>query len=206
MLESLGLAVQDVATVVVLFLPGFIAVSLFELTTPQIARDRPALLWALWSLAASLFLFSAVHGVFRVADWPREPLDPQFHLSLLTVGGVLGYAAGRLAGTETGRKITKRLKVLIPPWVWVEVLASRNYVVVHLTDGTRLFGYPRRYTDDPREQVREVYLEQPMVLALDPQSGQEEYVPLPQAQGLLVDSTKIQFIQVLDPASDEQAS
>lgn len=199
MFESLGLPVQDVATVVVLFLPGFIAVSLFELTTPQIARDRPALLWGLWSLAASLILFPAAHGIFRLADWPRDALDPEFYLTLLAVGATLGYGTGRIVGTERGQQITKLLKILIPPWVWVEILSSRSYLVVHLNDGTVLYGYPRRYTDDRREQVREVYLEQPMLLTRDPDSGQERYVPLPEAQGILIESSNIQFIEVLGP-------
>ncbi len=58
----------------------------------------------------------------------------------------------------------------LPPWVWVEVLSPRSYAVLHLDDGTVLYGYPRRYTDDPRETLRELYLEQPMVLTHDPQS------------------------------------
>lgn len=197
MFDSLGLAVQDVATVVALFLPGFISVSLFQLTTPQIARDRPALLWGLWSLAASLVLFPAVHGVFRLADWPRDALDPEFYLTLLAAAAVLGYGGGRLAGSARGQRITQFLRILISPWVWVEVLSSRSYIVIHLNDGTVLYGYPRRYTDDPREAVREVYIEQPMLLATDAETGKEKYVSLPEALGILVDSSKIQFIEIL---------
>ncbi len=70
MFDSLGLAVQDLATVAAFVLPGFVFVSLLDSTIPQIRRDRPPLLWALWSLAASLVLFSATHSVFRLADWP----------------------------------------------------------------------------------------------------------------------------------------
>ena len=202
MFESLGLAVQDVATVVVLFLPGFVAVSLFEITNPQIARHRPALQWGLWSLAASLVLFAGTHGIFRLADWPRDALDPEFYLVLLATAGIVGYGLGRLTGSQRGRRITKFFKILLPPWVWVQILSSERYVVVHLNDGTVLFGYPRRYTDDPREQIREVYLEQPMVLARDPESGEEHYVSLPEAEGVLVESSKIQFIEVLPEKVD----
>ena len=197
MFESLGLVVQDVATVVVLFLPGFVAVSLFEITNPQIARHRPAIQWGLWSLATSLVLFSAIHGIFRVAGWPRDALDPEFYLTLLGMAGAVGYGLGRAAGSDRGRRVTKLLRILLPPWVWVEVLSSRSYAVIHLDDGTVLFGYPRRYTDDPREQVREVYLEEPMVLVQDAESGEERYVPLPEVEGVLVESSKIQFIEML---------
>lgn len=197
MFDSLGLAVQDVAAVVTLVLPGFIAVSLFELTTPQIARDRPALLWTLWSLAASLILYPATHAFFRLAGWPRDALDPEFYLSLLAIAAALGYVAGRLVGSERGRRLTRLAKILLPGAVWVEVLSMRNYVVIHLNDGTLLFGYPRRYTDDPTDSVREVYLEQPMLLTLDPESGEKKYAPLPEADGVLVDSSRIHFIEVL---------
>jgi hypothetical protein len=202
MFQGLGLAVQDVATVVVLFLPGFVAVSLFEFTNPQIARQRPALQWTLWSLATSLVLFAGTHGVFRTADWPRDALDPEFYLALLGIAAIGGYAVGRSAGSDRGRQLTKSLKILLPPWVWVEVLSSRAYAVLHLDDGTVLFGYPRRYTDDPKEQVREVYLEQPMILARDLDSGEDKYVPLPEADGVLVESSKIRFIEMLRAIPD----
>jgi len=118
-------------------------------------------------------------------------------LALLGAAALIGYSLGRLAGSKTGGQITRSLKILLPPWVWVEVLSTRAYVVIHPIDGTVLYGYPRRYTDDPKESVREIYLEQPMLLSRDPASGEERYVTLPEADGVLIESSKIQFIEVL---------
>ena len=196
--QGLGLAVtRDLATIVALFLPGFIAVSLFGLTNRQIARNRPALQWALWSLAVSLVLVAPTHAVFGILGWPRSALDPQFYLALLALAIFMGYSAGRLAGTERGRRVTTRLHILLSPWTWVQVLSSRRSVVVHLNDGTVLYGYPRHYTDDPREEIRELYSTQPMVLTEDAETGDEQFILLPETEGVLIESSQIRFIQLL---------
>lgn len=199
MFGDFGLAVQDLASAVTLLLPGFVAVSLFEITNPGIARDRQPLQWVMWSLAVSMLLFAGIHGVYSIADWPRHPLDPEFYVGLLAAATLIGYVTGRSAGSVRGRNLTRSLRILLPPWVWVEVLSERRWVVVHLMDGTILYGYPRRYTDDPREATRELYLEQPSILSI---SGQDiRYRRLPEADGVLIDSTQIQFIEVMQGAT-----
>jgi hypothetical protein len=181
-------------------------ISLFEVTNPAISRDRQPLQLSLWSLALGLVLFAGVHRVYAWADWPRNPLDPQFYAGLLVIAALGGYTTGRTAGSNSGREWAHRLRFLVSSWVWVEVMRSRpsasrtgvRYVVVHLLDGTKLYGYPRYFTDDPRETVREVYLEQPHVFGGE--AGKEAYLPLPRAAGVLIESSQVQFIEFLEDA------
>ncbi|MHB8683106.1 MAG: DUF6338 family protein [Dehalococcoidia bacterium] len=182
MFTDLPLATRDLASAITLLLPGFVAVSLFEITNPAIARDRQALQWVMWSLVVSLLLFAAVHGLYALVDWPRSPLDPQFYVGLLLSAILVGYGTGRSAGTERGRHITQQLRILLPPWVWVAVLTQRRWVVVHLTDGTILYGYPQRFTDDPREHTRELYLEEPSILSVSEQGTMYKRLPKPRAR------------------------
>lgn len=158
----------------------------------------------MWSLVFSLLLFAAVHSVYRWAEWPRDPLDPQFYAGLLAVAALVGYLTGRAAGSPWGRWLTRRLRILLPPWVWVEVMTTRQWVVVHLLDGTKLWGYPRRFTDDSRERTKELYLEHPHILSEGGESG--AYLPFPQADGVLIDSSQIQFIEFLVPPPPTEAT
>ncbi len=151
----------------------------------------------MWSLAYSVLLYAAMHALYAWATWPHDPLDPQFYGGLIGAALLSGYLAGRAAGSQRGREITRSLGILLPPWVWVEVLAQRSWLVIHLTDGTTLYGYPRRFTDDPRESVREIYLEQPQI-EVD-REGAKQFVPLPETAGVLVDSTQIRMIEVMLP-------
>ena len=203
MFQPLGTAAKDLATVVVLFLPGFIAVSLFEASNPQLTRIRPSLQWALWSLAVSLVLYAAVFGIYSSFNWPLNALDARLYLPLMVLAAVLGYGCGRLAGTEVGRRLARFFRVFVPPWVWVDVMLSRHHIIVHLQDGTRISGYPRRFTDDPTQDVREVYLEYPYILIETEESGPGEWRAFPQTEGVLIASPQIKFIQVLEEANSD---
>ena len=197
MFAGFGPEVQNLASAITLLLPGFLAVSLFELSNRDIARDRQPLQWVMWSLTYSVLLFAALHALYAWANWPRDPLDPEFYAGLIAIGLLAGYLSGRAAGSRHGRKLTRKLKLLLPAWIWVEVFTLEQWVVVHLTDGTILYGYPRRYTDDPRETVREIYLESPHILA---DFGDEKrFMPYPESEGVLIDSQRIALIQVLAP-------
>ena len=107
-------------------------------------------------------------------------------------------------GSAPGGRGTHLLRILLPPWVWVEVMTMRRWVVVHLADGTILYGYPRRYTDDPRERTRELYLEHPQVLSSV--DGNKQYVPFPEAAGVLVESSQIQYIEVTENSDPPERS
>jgi hypothetical protein len=138
--------------------------------------------------------------------WPRELLDYEFYVPLILGSIVIGWSFGRLAATRKGRSLTKGLKLFIRAWVWVEVLSDRvkvktsekleeqaRYVVVYMKDGPTLFGYPFRYTDDRREEVREIYLTE--VQRMNAET--KKFEPIPNVVGLLVASDRISHITFL---------
>jgi hypothetical protein len=196
--SSFGLPVKDLASAITLLLPGFVAVSLFEAANPGLARHRQTMQWVMWSLTVSLLFYAAAHAAFVQLCWPHDPLDPEFYSSLLAASSIFGYVAGRLAGSEVGRDLTRRAGILIPPWVWVETMSSRRWVVVHLKSKAILYGYPRRFTDDPRENVRELYITNAMIL-----SGEDypRFKPFAETDGVLICSSEIEFVQFLEPRS-----
>jgi hypothetical protein len=198
--DSLPSSVRDVSAAITFLLPGFLAVSLFEVTNPSLARDRLPLQWTMWSLATSLLLYSAAYGLYSWFDWPRAPLDYEFFVPRILGSIAIGWTLGWLAGSERGRGLTRRLKLFIRAWVWVEVMSEAvtvsvggrtrkeaRWVVIHLKDGTRLYGYPRRYTDDRREEVRELYITEPH--RYDAEEGR--FLPIPDSAGLLVSTSEI---------------
>jgi hypothetical protein len=103
------------------------------------------------SLALSLVIYAVIHWLYSQLAFPRDPLDPEFFIGLFLASALVGYAAGRGLGSEFGRAWMGRLQILIPPEPWVQVLSAKKWVVVHLTDGTVLYGFPFLYSDQPKD-------------------------------------------------------
>jgi hypothetical protein len=140
--DQFGVAVQDLGAAISLLLPGFIFVWLFDLTSKSTPRDRPDIQSVMLSLSVSLIIYAAVHAFYKWMSWPRDPLDPEFYIGLLLTAASLGYASGRSLGFPVVREALSRAGVLIEPQPWVQALASQRWIIIHLTDGTILYGYP----------------------------------------------------------------
>ncbi|MFA7248538.1 MAG: DUF6338 family protein [Dehalococcoidia bacterium] len=198
MLSEVSALAKDLAAVATFLLPGFLCLALFDLANRRIARQRPDLTWILWSLTISLLIVPLTANVFARLGRSHDTLDPTFYLATIVFAAVTGYLGGRLAGAGFGRGFAHWLGLVLPVWVWIEVFAEARWVIVHMTDGTQLYGFPRRFTDDPREATKELYLTFPSVLT-NTDCG-EEFVALDRTEGVLVDSTRIAYIQVISPA------
>jgi hypothetical protein len=75
---------------------------------------------------------------------------------------------------------------------------------VHLKDGTVFYGFPRRYTDDPREHSREIYLTYPMTLTDTP--GGQAFVEMPRTEGILIESANVLYVQIIQPTDTPTAT
>jgi hypothetical protein len=195
---DLGDTAASIAAAIAFLVPGFLAISTFEAFSPTIARDRSQWHWTMWSLTVSLILAAGLSGVYKELEWPRNAKDPEFYLGLFTVAVLGGILAGWLSRWELVRRLAKNLGLLQPRWIWFETLREPDrYVTVHLLDGSVIYGYPSKFTDDSREDVREVYLTEAQML-IKGESGQEDrWEKFPSTDGVLIESPRIRFIRLM---------
>jgi len=199
MFAALGDTGESITAAIAFLLPGFLAISTYEAFSPSIARDRSIWHWTMWSLIVSLVLVAAMHGLYWSLGLPRDTTDPEFYIGLFAVAIVGGYGTGRLTATSTARDVASRLKMLQPRWIWFEVMSKPGrYVVVHLTDGSVLYGFPIKYTDDSREDVKEILLASPSLLIKGEDGEPDKWEPYPNTEGVLLESTQIKLIQLLE--------
>ncbi len=197
MFSGIGDVAEDIAGAIAFLLPGFLAIAAYEATSPSIARSRSVWQWTMWSLTVSLLLFAALNGLYKLADWPRQATDPEFYSVLFGVALAGGYLAGRASATQRARELLRPFKFLQPRWIWYEVVQEPNKgLVVHLVDGTVLYGYPAKFTDDSREDVREVLLTDAHLL-IRQADGTDVWERFESTDGVLVESPQVRFIQLL---------
>jgi hypothetical protein len=198
MFEALGDVTKDVAGAIAFLLPGFLAISAFEATSPSVARSHSVWQWTLSSLVVSLSLGAVLNGVYRMPDWPREATDPQFYGPLFGIALAGGFSLGRFSATDRARKLIKPLGLLQPRWIWYEVMHEKDrYVIVHLVDGTVLYGYPGKFTDDAREETKEIFLTDVYML-IDPAKDQGAWQKFQETEGVLVESPQIRYVQLVE--------
>jgi len=205
MFEALGDVPQDVAGAIAFLLPGFLAISAFEAASPSIAKSRRIWQWTLSSLVVSLLLAAAMNAMYGAVDWPHKATDPEFYTGLFVVGWTGGFSLGKLSATERARRLARRLGLLQPRWIWYEVMREESrYVIVHLVDDTVLYGYPRKFTDDAREDTREIFLTDAYML-INPAHGPQRWQRFPETEGVLVESPQIRYVQLVEPMKADES-
>ncbi len=198
MLESLAPDVKNIATLVVLLLPGFLFISTFQAVNIAFARHRSAWEWTMRSLVVSLPIFAMFSAAYDRLGWPGEPTDPEFYLGLFGGAFVAGYAAGIGTGTQTARDLQRKLGFSDPRTIWADVIGQPgSYVIVHLKDGSVIFGYPSSFTNDPREDTREVFLREAARLRRHDDADSGVWEAFSDTDGVLVESSEISFIQLV---------
>jgi hypothetical protein len=156
---------KELIPILIFLLPGFLTSKVLDLLVFRKERDVfDKLVQALVFTFANLVLFVLVRWMVELtssAKFDRETLTVA-NIGLMafcsvTIGLVCAYEIRNehLLGWLRWLKFTKRT---YSPSAWFEVFsASEKYVVVHLEDGRRAYGWPRIYSDEPGE--RAIFLE-----------------------------------------------
>lgn len=68
---------------------------------------------------------------------------------------------------------------------WLDTfLDYQRYIIINFTDGRRIMGWPRYYSDDPEEQY--IYLYKPALIIRNETTKKDEYKYLDTAEGILI--------------------
>jgi hypothetical protein len=159
--------VKDLIPVLVFLLPGFVSagiVALLVIRKPAepFSRVIEAFIFTMINLA----LFTSLKSLLtRIPGLKVSGHDffTSGNLTIMTLCAVLvGVAWSFEANNQFIFRLLRKLKITsrtTKPSVWIDVLSdTRSYVVVHLKDGRRIYGWLLRYSDDASE--RAIFLEE----------------------------------------------
>ena len=204
---------SDIPVILLLLLPGFIAVQVFNLVShKRILSDLERLLW---SLVISFFLLAPTATIWHTADhaYPsfREmatnPTESPMRVVLLLY--VLAIPTGWVLGCiDRSRWLEDKLGAPLR-WfnidlrrrhdVWHLAFRDTYYVIVHLKSGCKLHGFPEKTETNRQGAVADVYL----VKARSWDEKKEEWTELQDVEGVWIDASNIERIDFTTKPSDK---
>ncbi len=198
---------NDLLPILVFLLPGFLSsgiVSMLVVRKPRETFDK--CIEALIFTTINLAVFAVGRSGMEMTKWvsfDRRDFFSAGNLSLMTAVSVfIGLAWAYEATNEYVFRFLRWLRVTrktLKVSTWSETFVdNQKFVIVHLKDDRRIYGWPRFYSDDPSE--RAVFLENASWLTEDNQYVNQERISI-----LLDKESGILLIEFLN-FSNEQAS
>lgn len=190
---------KDVISLLQYLLPGFLVAWVFYgLTSHQKPSQFERVVQALiFTLAVRALVFGERFVLEYVGQWkPIRPWDTEADLTCSFLSAILlGLAIAYLINTDgfhrflRDRGLSKRSA---HPSEWCGTLSERaRYVVLHLKDDRRLYGWPKVWPSDPEKG--HFFITIPSWLDAD---GNER--PLTTVEGLLVNANDVKWIEFLN--------
>jgi hypothetical protein len=153
----MGLIAKDLPTLVFMLLPGFVAAGVFyTLTSHPKSSEFERLIQALIFTTILKFITILLRGVFlilgRVAAIGTWTSDVELAWSV-ALAPLVGFAFVWLANTDTfhgfARKKGLSTRTSYPSEWYGAFVREKRWVILHLTDGRRLYGWPEEWPDQP---------------------------------------------------------
>lgn len=155
--------VKDLFPVLLFLLPGFVSVGIVEVLCVRKAKDVfgrivEALIFTMLNLAC--FLLS--RALLESIPWVKFDHDEFFTTGNVTLMAVCAICIGVIFAAEINNEwllsvLNNKLHLTrktAKPSTWNETWThAQKFVVVHLDDGRRIYGWPTFYSDEPEERA-----------------------------------------------------
>jgi Family of unknown function (DUF6338) len=188
---------KDLIPILVFLLPGFVStgiVSLLVVRRPvePFARVVEAVIFT----TINLIVFAVLKRLLALAPFLTIHSRNFFTAGNLALMGFCAVLVGLVWSYEANNQrlftFLQRLRITIKttrPSIWIDVFSENDdYVVAHLQDGRRVYGWPSLYSDDPVD--RAIYLTEATWLDQDGRSINDPPI------GILLDKeSRIAFIE-----------
>jgi hypothetical protein len=160
-------ATGETLTVFVLLLPGFLASIALNLLLVRRPQDNLSKL--IEALVLSFLIYAVLFGVFGILPMvPRghpDLPDVQVNARFLLAASALSLAIPMLIGFLVTNDLHMRLMRSVGlssktarDTTWLDVFTDqKRYVVVNLSGGRRVFGWPLYYSNSPEEGLLYLY-------------------------------------------------
>lgn len=178
-------------------LPGFVSAWIFYGLT---AYPRPS---PFERVIQALILTFIIRGVTEILETYLNIQSSSFILSLslaLFFGILFSYSANNDKFYRLLRhlKITKETSY---PSAWFSAFSDNiTYVVLHLKDTRRIYGWPKEWPNDPRDS--HVLLQHACWLIEE--NGESKEVPLDDLEGILIDSANIEIVEFVKKTEEKR--
>jgi hypothetical protein len=187
---------NEFVPILIFLLPGFLTSKILDILVIRKERD------VFDKLVQALVFTFANLALFVVARWIIESAtSAKFDRQFLSVGNVLlitscavgiGLACAFEIRNELALSFLHKLKFTKKTYnlsTWIDTFsASEKYVVVHLEDGRRIYGWPKFYSDEPGE--RAIFLQDATWLDEQNKALNEPLISI-----LLDEKSGIQFVE-----------
>lgn len=198
---------QDFVQLLTLLLPGFLAAWVFYgLTSHPKPSQFERVVQALIFTFVIQILIPAVQwtleGIGRAASirpWDQAAEGLTSFFLAIAFGGLLAYCANKDSVHGLLRKAGFTTRTSHPS-EWYYVLANHpTFVVLHLHDGRRLYGWPKEWPIE--SNTGQFYLMMPSWIDED---GSQ--IELPELEGILIGASDVRWVEFLHPREDSDES
>ena len=178
-------------------LPGFFSAWIFYGLT---AYPRPS---PFERVIQALILTFIIRGVAEILENCLNIQPSSFILSLplaLFFGILFSYSVNNDKFYRLLRylKITKETSY---PSAWFSAFSDNiTYVVLHLKDTRRIYGWPKEWPNDPRDS--HVLLQHACWLVEE--NGKSKEVPLDNLEGILIDSANVEIVEFVKKTEEKR--
>jgi hypothetical protein len=192
-------SITEIVPILFFLLPGFLTAKMLELLViakPKDVFDRvvQAFVFTFVNLVCFTFARWCIEKMFNVNFDHVEFFTAKNLLLMAACAAVIAVVCSYEMKNEHVLNLLRKVNVTKKTYkscTWVETFDhAEKFVVVHLKDGRRIYGWPRFYSDDPTE--RAIFLEAASWLG-----DKNELLNTPRISILLDVNSGIQLIEFL---------
>jgi hypothetical protein len=158
-----ALTAEQVGQVMTYIAPGYFARSAYTARFP--CPDQPHFNILITSVATSLPLVAAAHGLAELLSVPARPTNVGYVSLLLGLSMLVGYCFAAIREPQWVRKRLAAIGITSQPeaLLTTQVLKPLNdrFVTVNFKDGRKLSGVPKAGPVLPEDGIKELYLTYP---------------------------------------------
>ena len=191
--------ITEIIPILIFLLPGFLTVKMLELwviTKPKDVFDRivQAFVFTFVNLLCFAFIRGLLEKLFQIQFNHVQFFAIKNLLLMVFCAVAIALATSFEMKNEYFLTLLRKCKITkktYKPCTWVETFEHvEKYVVVHLNDGRRIYGWPSFYSDDPNE--RAIFLEDASWM-----DDQNKLINNPLISILLDENSGIQFVEFI---------
>ena len=205
------MATSDVPVILLLLLPGFVAVQVYNWVSHK--RRLTDFETLLWILLASFALLAPTATVWHELDDEvpsvRELVTNPAALPMRVAGALylfavpVGWVAGHLDRNRLSERGFSKLQIDLKRRhdVWYLAFRDAYYVIVYLKSGVMIYGWPMMTTTNREGSAAELYLTNTGIWDSEAQGwiGQED------VDGMWIDAASIERIEFTNEPEPEES-
>jgi Family of unknown function (DUF6338) len=193
---------KDFVSILQYLLPGFVSAWVFYGLTSypkpsQFERVVQAMIFTLFTQATLNiveFILKSLGEFWSIARWS----DSSNLIWSIIVALLMGFVFSYFANNDKLHKVLRKIKITREgsyPTEWFKAFLNVTYVVLHLSDGRRLYGWPSEWPSIPTEGHFLIF--RPAWLVDDSEKKLKQE-PIEGIENILIDVKDVKWVEFLE--------